>query len=141
MKNLLKSTLYLIVFALAGILFQISCSNSDNKSVSNTVTATQNKLIYTKYSSGNPTQVWMSNYDGTGQTQIPITLPTNVELSKTNSNGSSIKISPDGLKIFFIAYNSLAGLYSIYSCDVNGSNLQQIVAPTTLEIFELGGLN
>lgn len=130
MKNLLRSTLYLSVFALAGILFQISCSNSDNKNVTNNVTALQNKLIYTVFNYSTGQTIWTSNYDGTNPTQVPITLPTNISFNNVNGNADA-KLSPDGQKIFFIVVNNSTGGNEIYSCDINGSNLQQVFSPST----------
>ena len=137
MKNLLKKALYLSVFAIAGVLFQISCSNDEASKSS----LAANKLIYTRQSSGNQPQIWISDYDGLNQVQIPITFPSNVEISTLNNNGSSLKISPDGQKIFFVGFNTGTNLSSVYSCDVNGNNLQQIIAPSTFEVIELGGVN
>lgn len=137
MKNFFKTTLYLSIFALAGIFFQISCSN-DSVTQNSLLTG---KLIYTRQSTGNQPQIWVADYDGTNQTQIPVTLPANVSISMTNNNGSSLKISPDGQKIFFVAFTTGTNLSSVYSCDINGTNLQEIIAPPSFEVIELGGLN
>ncbi|MGL2967125.1 TolB family protein [Flavobacterium sp. XGLA_31] len=130
MKNLLKSTLYLAVFALAGILFQISCSNSDNQSLS---TASQNKVIYTSTSSGTQT-IWTCNYDGTNLTQIPITLPSNLHFSVSPSNADA-RLSPDGQKIFFKAYNDTSSETEIYSCDITGTNIQLVASPNNSAVL------
>ena len=140
MKNLLKSTLYLTVFALAGILFQISCSNSERTNSTQNTSQT-GKLIYMKQMSGTPIQLWVSDNDGTNQTQIPVILPANVEYSSINSNRSSVKLSPDGLKVYFIGFNSSTNISSIYSCDISGNNLQEIVNGGSGYILELGGIN
>ena len=141
MKNKLKTATYILVFALAGVFFQISCSNDDASFQNAVVTPTSGKLIYTKQSSGNQPAIWTSNYDGTNQTQVTLSLPANVELSTINNNAASVKISPDGQKIFFVAYNTSTNLSSVYSCDLDGNNLVQVIAPTSSEIIELGGLN
>jgi hypothetical protein len=74
MKNVLKNMLYVSVFALAGIIFQISCSNSDN-SLTSTNTNLE-KLVFARKPVGStvalPWQIWTCNYDGTNMTQIPI---------------------------------------------------------------------
>ncbi|WP_309640687.1 hypothetical protein [Flavobacterium sp.] len=137
MKNLLKTTLYVSVFALAGIFFQISCSNDSNDR-SSLVTV---KLIYTRQTSGNQPQIWTSNYDGTNQVQIPINFPADVAPSTMNDNRSSVKVSPDGQKIFFVGFNSTTQLTCICSCNIDGSNFQQIITPPAFETMELGGLN
>jgi Tol biopolymer transport system component len=136
MKNILRSTLYLTVFALAGILFQISCSNSES---ANSNTNQTGKLVYMKQANGGFLELWICNNDGTGQTQIPVAFPANVDFSGINSNRSSVKISPDGQKIFFVALNSSTNLCSIYSCDLTGNNLVEIVNGNFM--LELGGVN
>ena len=137
MKKIFKTSLYLFVFAIAGIMFQVACSNSDSvNSIQNT-----GKLVYLKQTSGTPIELWSTNYDGSSQTQIPIVLPANVEFSSINSNRSSVKISPDGQKIFFIAFNNSTNISSIYTCDFSGNNLQEIVSSGSSTVLELGGLN
>ena len=138
MKNLLKSTLYLSVFALAGILFQISCSNSDNKSITNSLTASQNKLIYTKWDTAGQS-IWICDYDGTNQTQIPITIPINTQFNNANGNANP-KLSPDGQTIFFVV-NRSGGGNSIYTCDINGANITEIVIPSIPCGLSIGNAN
>ena len=133
MKNLLKSTLYLFVFALAGILFQISCS-SDSIAPSSTSIG---KIVYTKRVPGTvDTQIWVCDFDGTNQTQIPISLPPNVflnyiynENNNFGGNETNVKLSPDGQKVFFETVTDPNGsrFFSIYSCDISGSNVTEIV--------------
>ena len=135
MKNLLKSTLYLAVFALAGILFQISCSNSDDKSATSSVAILQNKVIYTVFNNTANQTFWISNYDGSNLTQVPITLPNNVYFNNVVGN-SDARLSPDGQKIFFIAIADTGGNL-IYSCDIDGSNLQQIFSPATPSLVKV----
>ena len=130
MKNLLRSTLYLSVFALAGILFQIGCSNSDTQKTTNTIS--QNKIICTAANQG-VQSFWICNYDGTNLTQIPITLPPNVGFDITSEIGNG-KLSPDGTKIFFRATNLLNGNNNIYSCDITGNNLQ-LVTSISAQVF------
>jgi hypothetical protein len=135
MKNLLRSTLYLSVFALAGILFQISCSNSENNATQ-TPTNQLNKIIYSKQV-GTQIQLWTCNYDGTSQTQIPISLPTNVTVN-TNNLQATPRLSPDGQKVFFVAFNTVTSLWSVYSCDLTGTNLLEIVAPVSNPNLTIG---
>lgn len=97
MKNFFKTTLYLFAFALAGILFQISCSNSENSTPQNT-TNQLNKIIYSKQV-GSEIQIWTCNYDGTNQTQIPIALPANLIVNNNNSQATP-RLSPDGQTVF-----------------------------------------
>ena len=134
MKNLLKSTLYLSVFALAGILFQISCSNSENKNVAaNVTTAAQNKIILTTYASTGQS-IWICNYDGTNLTQVPITLPANLHFA-TGPNNADAKLTSDGQKIIFLAGNSTTGNTELYSCDIAGTNIQLVAAPNNAALM------
>ncbi|SHF73248.1 hypothetical protein SAMN05444377_11734 [Flavobacterium fontis] len=135
MKNFFKTTLYLFVFASAGILFQISCSNSESASQLPQSTTT-NKLIYYKISGGLQNGIWTCNYDGSNETQVPITLPANVVFS-----GNTVKISPDGQKIFFLAGSIGSNVTSVYSCDIDGNNLQPILSATWPDGIELSDLN
>lgn len=132
MKNLLRSSLYLAVFAIAGILFQISCS-SDSLSPN---AAPVGKIVFTKKG---PTalEIWTANYDGTGQTQVPVTLPPNVQfnfwVSQSNaiaSDQAHVHLSPDGQTVFFETVTDLSSnkYFSLYSCDLSGNNLTEIIA-------------
>ena len=132
-KNFLKSSMYLVAFAAAGILFQVSCSNSDdgmaNINPNNPNLNNVGKIIYFHLEQDvNNRGIWTCNYDGTGATQIPIILPANSMFSMDNGDPRP-RLSPDGQKVFFLVtgtINSNAGT-SIYSCNIDGSNLQPIV--------------
>jgi hypothetical protein len=139
MKNLLKSGVYFMGFVLAGVLFQISCSNSDNQKAANITSTSQlNKIIFTEGVGQNQT-IWVSNYDGTGLTQIPITLPSGVTFNGTNGNAYP-RLSPDGTKVFFVGYKT-NGTSSIYSCDITGSNLLEIYNTTNPAVLAIGSAN
>jgi len=139
MKNLLRSTVYFMGFMLAGVLFQISCSNSDEKSkVVNTPTLQLNKIIFTKGVSQNQS-IWVCNYDGTALTQIPIVLPSGVTFNGTNGNAYP-RLSPDGQKIFFVGFKA-DNTSSIYSCDITGSNLQEVYNTTDSTVLAIGSAN
>lgn len=138
MKNFLNSTLYLFVFAFAGIVFQISCSN-DDASKSNVVNnSPMGKIVYIK-STGVSKQLWTANYDGTNQTQIMVNFPPNVNFVQV-TNGTQPRISPDGQKIFFVGIDNSGGTahVAIYSCDSTGNNVQEVVPATNSEDIEIG---
>lgn len=119
MKNLFKSTLYLFVFTLAGIVFQISCS-SDSKSVNSIPIG---KIVYEKGDG-----IWTANYDGTNSGQIPIVLPANVSFL-FGSVYSSISVSPDGSTIFFTCSNTANSNLTteLYSCGISGGNASIVI--------------
>ena len=123
MKNLLRSTLYLTVFALAGILFQISCSNSENQ---NTIQTT-NQIGKIVYETGD--KIWTANYDGTNATQIPIVLPSNLQFF-FGTTTSSLSVSPDGNTIFFTCYNSnnqTSTTTELYSSSISGGTATLVI--------------
>lgn len=138
MKNLLKSTLYLFVFALAGILFQISCSNSDENTLSNNSnTVNLGKIVYFHLENNNR-GIWTCNYDGSNATQIPISLPTNITFSMENGDPRP-RLSPDGQKVFFIVQTTTTTGASIYSCNIDGTNLQPVVVSNNSSEY-IGGV-
>lgn len=135
MKNLLKITLYLSVFALAGILFQISCSNSDFE----TQNANSTPIGKIVYQTGD--KIWIANYDGTNATQIPIVLPANV-LYFFNTTSSSLTVSPDGNTIFFTCVNttnpSAPATKDLYSCSINGGNATLVISSNGVDNQSVG---
>lgn len=136
MKNLLKSTLYLFVFALAGILFQLSCS-SDSIATNSTPVG---KLIYYKnLFAGAGNQIYTANYDGTNETLINVSLPTGVVIDINTPEDLQLRMSPDGQKIFFVAVDTATDYKTLYSCDINGSNLSPVIALNGTGNFRLGG--
>ena len=119
MKNLLRSTMYLFVFAFAGIVFQISCS-SDSTSVNSTPVG---KIVYEKGD-----EIWTANYNGTSATQIPIVLPANVSFLFGTVN-SSMSVSPNGNTVFFTCANTANSFVTteLYSCDISGGTALLVV--------------
>ncbi|MBI1780752.1 MAG: hypothetical protein HYR66_05225 [Sphingobacteriales bacterium] len=81
------------------------------------------KLLFVELSGGLPDQqtICTSNYDGTGKVKIPISLPTSREFRSIPVHAT---LSPDGKMLFFEAYEGSTQTYFIYSCSINGSNLQ-----------------
>lgn len=104
MKNIFKTTLLMCSFAIGGILFQISCSNNDainnsqNSNINNL--AQQNKIVFTK-GTGSTQTIWICDYDGSNLSQIPITLPVNVQFNGNNGNAYPT-LSPDGQTLFLL---------------------------------------
>ena len=136
MKNLFRSTLYVTVFALAGVLFQMSCSNSEQSALN---TNAVNKVIYVKSTSGD-LRLFTCNYDGTNQTEIVLNLPAGVTLWNGTNKGADPRISPDGQKVFFLAQASATSFATLlYSANIAGTNAMQIVLADGQ--IELGNIN
>ncbi len=150
MKNLFKGTILVICFAISIAIIEMSCSKSDaqptqnsqnnqNSENNNQNNAAQlNKVIYVKYVSGGDPNMWVANYDGTGQTQVTLSIPT-VRIAN-DLNSFAIRLSPDGQKIFFMGYDVSVTPYptSLYSCNIDGSNVQAVISSTT-EYIKFGG--
>ena len=139
MKSFLKSGLYVFTFAIAGILFQLACSNSDD--VNFVSTSELGNLVYEKQSATG-SAIYISNYDGTNEVQVPITLPSNLHFSTLNGNGAQPRMSPSGTKLFFLLSddNDTTISSSIYSCDIDGTNLQEVISSTSTNTVNLGGV-
>lgn len=138
MKKLLMGTLVLTLFAISFSLVQISCSKT-NAQTSSVNLVQLNKVAYARSISGSDVQIWTVNYDGSNDTQIPVVLPATVHISNDQTS-FGIKLSPDGQKLFFIGYDTSTTPYStsIYSCNIDGSNVQAITSSSTV-ILKLGG--
>lgn len=135
MKNLFKKVFYVAIFVLSGIVFQISCSNSDD-SATNVQT---NKLVFYR-ANGSGSGFWICDYDGSNQTAIPVVLPSTILITTTTV---APHLSPDGQKLFFEGIVSSNNTQNIYSCNIDGSNLQEIVTSSTSGggIIALGNAN
>lgn len=147
MKKLLLSTVALLAFSLSIIIFQASCKKEANASTTTTNQSTQqNKILFLKdvYGgnvSGNKydsAELWSANNDGSSQQRINVALPTGyvIVLQQT------VKLSPDGKTIFFDAfspgnnYPDTTTPWSIYSCNLDGSNVHLVVQGTTTNSVE-----
>ncbi|RBL92888.1 TolB-like translocation protein [Chitinophaga flava] len=88
--------------------------------------ATQlNKLAFIKYTPETGEEIWLVNYDGTGQKKVNITLGADQSII------NDVRLSPDGKKVFFVVetlYPATPGRrkHDIYGCDVDGSNLKKV---------------
>jgi len=91
----------------------------------------QNKIIYVKNlplaGSGGLYygQIWSANYDGTGQQQINITLPTGLFISYTEF----VRLSPDQKTIFFNVSDAKmdSNGTGFYSANIDGTNPKLII--------------
>lgn len=131
-------TAILSAFALALTLVQISCSKT-NAQTNNDAVSQINKIIYTRQNiSSSAMQIWVANYDGSGASQIPVALPANLTISGDIAS-SAVRLSPDGQTIFFLAYDNTTTVCSIYSCNINGTNVQLVIPHNNTDVVRIGG--
>ena len=125
MKNLLLGAIALLIFSLSLLVIQSSCSKSDAQSTSGSGLTQLNKLIYKT----DDRKLWICNYDGSNATPINLTLPSGVVVD-WNYPRFSVKLSPDGKKIFFSGYNTVTNAALLCSTDISGNGYIQIAAET-----------
>jgi len=97
-----------------------------------------NKIVFLKQVYVGPDafgELWMANYDGTNQTKINVTLPSGINIQED----TDVKLSPDGTKLFFTTRDAANDIWHIYSCQVDGSNPQQIVTGIGTNKISIGG--
>ena len=140
MRNFFRGGLYFLTFAVVGIIFQISCS-ADASNVSQNETML-NKVIYAKNTfTSDGIKIYTCNYDGTNQTEVVITLPPNIFIFNGASQHATPRLSPDGQKIFFLAYNPTDNNQTyLYSANIDGSNPIAIVEGIGGQL-EIGNVN
>lgn len=144
MKNFIRTTAYFFVFAAAGILFQISCSNSDDVASLTAAPTVTNKLLIVKKTGVDQFSIWTADYDGANLVQITPTLPANMMIHYGNngvSSGPNPKFSQDGQRVFFSAIHNTTGLTTIYSCDLSGNNVQEVLAAASGESIGVQDIN
>lgn len=162
MKKIILSTAVLTFFSISIILFQISCQKESKAQTStySLIPATTTTLGGVIVGSGlsvttngvlsvnapatsliqlNKLLIFdglnyaLINYDGSGKSIIPITLPAGRAFRGTTPHGV---LSPDGAKLFFEAYGTIGTTwyYYIYSCALNGTNLTVVLTSTDANI-------
>jgi Tol biopolymer transport system component len=120
MKKLLIGAITLSTFSISLLLFQISCQKE--VIAQNPTTVQQGKIIFAqKAIYDSLKEIWIVNYDGTGQTKLPLpVLPQGF-------NFRSIGISPDGQTVFIAGYDNNGNKSQIYSMTSTGTNFKKIV--------------
>jgi len=109
----------------------ISVDGTGKISTIGTAAKQQNKIIYVKNlplagSSGlYYGQIWTANYDGTGQQQINITLPTGLFIQYT----PFVRLSPDQKTIFFNVSDAKMDNIGtgFFSANIDGTNPKLII--------------
>jgi hypothetical protein len=171
MKKLLMGSIVITIFAITTSIIQVSCKKDVIAQNSSYVlpTATNSKLGGVIVGSGlsitsdgilstsgnsinkilyvvkqiSPTastlyEMWIANYDGLNKTKVGLTLPRNIVVK----DDMDPRLSPDGKKIFFLAYNTdviTTPKTSLWSCNIDGSNINQIVVGNANESIIFGG--
>jgi hypothetical protein len=121
MKKIFKSSIVLLFFSLSIVLFNASCEKEANAQPS-TLPQNVGVLIFKK-DGDRPNEVWTSRYDGSNQTKITISsFPIDGDVDWT-----SMRLSPDGKKIFFAMYIPSTRVQSIFVCNIDGSGLNKVV--------------
>jgi hypothetical protein len=120
----------------------LSITSSGVLSIASGNSSTQlNKLIFMKFYTASAPEIWISNYDGTGQTKINVTLPSGVVFS----DNLSVRMSPNGQKLFFEAgppyqTGALTSVSNdIYSCNIDGSSVTKVISKGTERNLTLNG--
>lgn len=114
--------------SLGGVIIGSGLSVTANGtiSVSNTSTGTTqlNKILVCK-AFGTYTEIWTANYDGSNYTKINISLPVGFKMVSL----VDARLSPDGKYLFFNGSESVnLNIINLYSCKIDGSNLQKIIS-------------
>ena len=126
MKKLLMASIILLLFSFSLLIFQTSCSKTSTAQ-SNNVVAQLNKIVYIKNVTSTSFEIWTANYDGSNQTQIPLTLPVGVGYDG-NVVTSSLTVSPDGQTLFFTCTNPAGlGTSEIYTLPIVGGTPTLVV--------------
>jgi hypothetical protein len=118
-------------------------ANGKISAVSNNLTtgsqSQQGKIIFTKDTYGGGSQnydsaeIWTANYDGSNQQKVNLALPTGYVVVLDQC----VKLSPDGKTMFFTAfspgpnYPTTSGAWSVYSSNIDGSNVHLIIQGTS----------
>ena len=119
------ASISLFLFSLSILVFQSSCSKTQGQPQYRPQSTPIGKIIYATFGG----QVFISNYDGSNANQVNFALPPNVNLDMSEPR-FSIKLSPDGQKIFFSGDNTATGDTGIYSCDSTGNNVTVVNVST-----------
>ena len=137
MKNILLGSLAFFLFSISVSILQTSCDKDADAEPNNINEVNQlNKIVFQRRIKlqnppYNDEQIWMANYDGTGETKINIDLPAGYAKGSIHDN---VSISPDGKKMFFIGYNSSSHESFIFSCNIDGSNVVKLISRDAYEM-------
>ena len=126
MKKLLFGSVILLLFSLSILIIQSSCSKTEAQ---NSNITQLNKILIVSGNAGVTQKLWSANYDGSNLNEIVFAMPAGV---RAGYNAEFIKLSPDGQKIFFQGYEIVSGRSGIYSANLNGSGVVEVIAGDNL---------
>jgi len=135
MKSIFKTGILFLGFVIGGVIFQLSCSNSDETSAPTST----NRILFTK-TSGTTHTLWYCEVDGSNATEIPLNLPANTVFQWSNAN-TFARFSADGEQVFFVIRDYNTDNNAIYSCNLDGSNLQSVLSPPDADHILIGDIN
>jgi hypothetical protein len=124
MNKVIKASLVLLLFSSSIMVFSLSCKKESiaQSNTGNSITQNVGILIFKK-EGDKANEFWTSKYDGSNQVKVSIaTFPIDGDV-----DGASLKLSPDGKKVFFLMYVPSIRLQSIYTCNIDGSGLTKVV--------------
>lgn len=131
MKNLLLSSVVLLIFAFANIIFMFSCQKTLN---GNDLEIQANETIVfmktSKLCCDDAPEIWRIDVDGSNEKRINVNLG-NLKLyfepNILSRNGVPLLVSSSGKKLFLILESSdFPDKNYLYSCDIDGTNLIKI---------------
>ena len=138
MKKILKTSIVLVFFSFALLLFQISCDNDAEANPNITSGITPVNLIFFYKQGASKAELWAANYDGS-QPRLVFLPPQNF----TFLTEFSISASTDGKKLFMTlneAISSSNEIQSIYSINLDGTGLTKVIAGTVDNEVALAGV-
>jgi hypothetical protein len=115
MKNLLKSSIVFIVFAIALLVFDVSFKKEATAKITNTAPT---KLVFAKIINPPASEIWSCNVDGTDM------LKANLSMSFYQIFRISHTMIDD--KIIFTAKVNSGEEPNMYSCNRDGSNVTKL---------------
>ncbi len=127
MRKLLLSSIVLFLFSASILIFQVSCKKEVNADIPSVAQCDDSKQLCKILYEGED-KFWLMNYDGTDKQKLNIPLPSGETAIE------SVKLSPDGQRIFFVTVQELKGATSypyeyfhLYSCKLDGSDVKKIL--------------
>lgn len=119
MKKVLLSSITLFLFSASIMMFQISCQKEANARISESPT----RIVFAK-GNGSTLEIWYCNSDGSGMNELNITT--------TFDKIYRVIETPVDNKIFFTARETSTVNPNLYSCNLDGSNVQKLTNETSL---------